>query len=33
MENRPFQIDVLPVVNRRGRTVGLLRLHDLLKMT
>lgn len=32
MENRPYQIDVLPVLDKKGRTVGLLRLHDLLKM-
>ncbi|HBF33000.1 TPA: KpsF/GutQ family sugar-phosphate isomerase [Candidatus Sumerlaeota bacterium] len=33
MENRPFQILVLPVLSKPGAVVGLLRLHDLLKMT
>jgi len=31
MENRPFQISLLPVVDARGRAVGILRVHDLLK--
>lgn len=31
MENRPFQIAVLPVVDAEGRAVGLLRLHDILR--
>ncbi len=31
MENRPSQISVLPVVDREGRSVGLLRLHDLVR--
>jgi arabinose-5-phosphate isomerase len=30
MENRPFQISVLPVVDAKGRAVGILRVHDLL---
>lgn len=29
MEDRPSQISVLPVVDSRGRALGLLRLHDL----
>ncbi len=32
MEDRPFQISVLPVVNKQGRAVGMLRMHDLLKI-
>ncbi|MFL6282114.1 MAG: SIS domain-containing protein [Pyrinomonadaceae bacterium] len=31
MENRPRQIAVLPVVEQDGRTVGLLRLHDIVR--
>ncbi|MDQ3802988.1 MAG: KpsF/GutQ family sugar-phosphate isomerase [Acidobacteriota bacterium] len=31
MENRPSQISVLPVVERDGRSVGLLRLHDIVR--
>jgi arabinose-5-phosphate isomerase len=31
MEDRPYQISVLPVVNEKGRAVGMLRMHDLLK--
>ena len=31
MENRPYQISVLPVLNNRDRVVGMLRVHDLLK--
>jgi arabinose-5-phosphate isomerase len=31
LENRPFQISVLPVVDGEGRAVGLLRMHDLVK--
>jgi arabinose-5-phosphate isomerase len=31
MENRPSQISVLPVVERDGRSVGLLRLHDIIR--
>ena len=31
MENRPFQISVLPVVDRDGRASGLLRLHDIVR--
>jgi arabinose-5-phosphate isomerase len=31
MENRPSQISVLPVVNGAGRSIGLLRLHDIVK--
>jgi len=31
MENRPSQIAVLPVVERDGRCVGLLRLHDIVR--
>ena len=31
MENRPSQIAVLPVVDREGRCVGLLRLHDIVR--
>jgi arabinose-5-phosphate isomerase len=30
MENRPHQISVLPVVDKKGRAVGMLRMHDLL---
>ncbi|MFW6286453.1 MAG: CBS domain-containing protein, partial [Candidatus Sumerlaeota bacterium] len=30
MENRPHQISVLPVVDQKGRAVGMLRMHDLL---
>ena len=32
MENRPSQISVLPVVDGDRRSVGLLRLHDLVRM-
>lgn len=31
MENRPFQISVLPVVDADGRASGLLRLHDIVR--
>jgi arabinose-5-phosphate isomerase len=31
MEDRPFQIAVLPVVDQDGRSVGLLRLHDIVR--
>ncbi|MDX2128593.1 MAG: KpsF/GutQ family sugar-phosphate isomerase [Chloroherpetonaceae bacterium] len=31
MENRPSQISVLPVVDSTGKTVGLLRLHDVVR--
>ncbi|MGI8786536.1 MAG: KpsF/GutQ family sugar-phosphate isomerase [Pyrinomonadaceae bacterium] len=31
MENRPMQISVLPVVNKRKICVGLLRLHDVVR--
>jgi len=31
MENRPTQISVLPVVDERGRCLGLVRLHDLVR--
>jgi arabinose-5-phosphate isomerase len=31
MENRPSQISVLPVVDPEGRSVGLLRLHDIIR--
>ncbi len=31
MENRPSQINVLPVVDDQSRAVGILRLHDLVK--
>jgi len=31
LEDRPFQIQVLPVVDARRRAVGLVRLHDLVK--
>jgi len=31
MENRPSQIAVLPVVDGEGRSVGLLRLHDIVR--
>lgn len=31
MENRPRQISVLPVVDDSGRSVGLIRLHDIVK--
>jgi arabinose-5-phosphate isomerase len=31
MENRPFQISVLPVVDSRGCWQGLIRLHDLVR--
>jgi arabinose-5-phosphate isomerase len=33
MENRPFQILVLPVLDADARVVGLLRLHDLLRIS
>jgi arabinose-5-phosphate isomerase len=32
MENRPSQIYVLPVVNEKGRAVGMLRMHDLMRV-
>ena len=31
MEDRPSQISVLPVVDEAGRSVGLLRLHDIVR--
>lgn len=31
MENRPSQISVLPVVNQEGFSVGLVRLHDIVR--
>ena len=31
MENRPSQISVLPVIESDGRSIGLLRLHDLVR--
>ncbi|MFL6468978.1 MAG: SIS domain-containing protein [Pyrinomonadaceae bacterium] len=31
MENRPFQISVLPVVESNGKCVGLLRIHDIVR--
>jgi len=31
MENRPFQISVLPVVDNKGNCLGLLRLHDVVR--
>lgn len=31
MENRPMQISVLPVIDERGISVGLLRLHDVVR--
>lgn len=31
MENRPSQINVLPVVNESGTAIGLLRLHDIVR--
>ena len=31
LEDRPFQILVLPVVDADGKAVGLIRLHDLVK--
>ena len=31
MENRPSQISVLPVVDENGKSVGLLRLHDIVR--
>lgn len=31
MEDRPSQISVLPVVDERGRAVGLLRIHDIVR--
>jgi arabinose-5-phosphate isomerase len=31
MEDRPSQINVLPVVNAEGRCVGLIRLHDIVR--
>lgn len=31
MENRPSQISVLPVVNGHGESLGLLRLHDIVR--
>jgi len=31
MENRPSQINVLPVVNESGAAIGLLRLHDIVR--
>ena len=32
MENRPSQISVLPVVDKNGRAIGIIRLHDLVKL-
>lgn len=31
MENRPFQISVLPVVSEKGSCCGLIRLHDIVR--
>ncbi len=31
MEDRPFQISVLPVVDENGKSIGLIRLHDIVK--
>jgi len=31
MENRPSQISVLPVIDENGKSVGLLRLHDIVR--
>jgi arabinose-5-phosphate isomerase len=31
MEERPRQISVLPVVNAEGISVGLLRVHDIVR--
>jgi arabinose-5-phosphate isomerase len=31
MEDRPSQISVLPVVDAEGLSVGLLRLHDIVR--
>jgi len=31
MENRPSQINVLPVVNSKGRYIGVIRLHDIIR--
>jgi arabinose-5-phosphate isomerase len=31
MEDRPSQINVLPVVNGDGTCVGLIRLHDIVR--
>jgi arabinose-5-phosphate isomerase len=31
MEDRPFQISVLPVVNQERLCVGLLRIHDIVR--
>jgi arabinose-5-phosphate isomerase len=31
MEDRPMQISVLPVVNKKGECVGLIRLHDIVR--
>jgi arabinose-5-phosphate isomerase len=31
MEDRPSQINVLPVVNGQGKCVGLIRLHDIVR--
>ena len=32
MEDRPSQIMVLPVIDKEGRPIGMLRIHDLVKM-
>ncbi|MBI3735752.1 KpsF/GutQ family sugar-phosphate isomerase, partial [Candidatus Sumerlaeota bacterium] len=32
MENRKSQISVLPVIDKKGRALGLIRVHDLLQI-
>jgi arabinose-5-phosphate isomerase len=32
MENRPSQISVLPVVDGAGKCVGLIRVHDIVRV-